>query len=44
MSLARQLVGRRLASRLAAGLALSPALLVAVVVYVGCTAWTLKPT
>ena len=41
MSLARQLVGRRLASRLAAGLALSPALLVAVVVYVGCTAWTM---
>jgi glucose/mannose transport system permease protein len=37
MSLARH----RLASRLAVGLALSPALLVAVVVYVGCTAWTM---
>ena len=34
------LVRPRLASRLAVGLALSPALLVVVVVYVGCTAWT----
>src|SRR6266700_3708358 len=34
------LVKPRLASRLAVGLALSPALLVVVVVYVGCTAWT----
>jgi glucose/mannose transport system permease protein len=31
---------RRLASRLAAALALSPAMLVMVVVYLGCTAWT----
>jgi glucose/mannose transport system permease protein len=31
----------RLASRLAVGLALSPAMLIAVVVYVGCTAWTM---
>jgi glucose/mannose transport system permease protein len=37
MSFARH----RLASRLAVGVALSPALLVAVVVYVGCTAWTM---
>src|ERR1700730_17050212 len=35
------LVRRRLASRLAVGLALSPAMLVLVVVYVGCTAWTM---
>ncbi|POR55587.1 carbohydrate ABC transporter permease [Bosea psychrotolerans] len=34
------LVRHRTASRLAAGLALSPALLVLVVVYLGCTAWT----
>src|SRR3954451_9497641 len=31
----------RLASRLSVGLALSPAILVVVVVYVGCTAWTM---
>src|ERR1700730_10790641 len=31
----------RLASRLAVGLALSPAMLIMVVVYVGCTAWTM---
>ena len=31
----------RLASRLAVGLALSPAMLIVVVVYVGCTAWTM---
>ena len=35
------LVRRRLASRVAVGLALSPAMLVLVVVYVGCTAWTM---
>src|SRR3981081_786284 len=34
-------VRHRLASRLAVGLALSPAMLIVVVVYVGCTAWTL---
>src|ERR1700730_5703995 len=35
------LVRYRLASRMAVGLALSPAMLVLVVVYVGCTAWTI---
>src|SRR5882757_6036006 len=35
------LVRHRLASRLAVGMALSPAMLVVVVVYVGCTAWTM---
>src|ERR1700722_10348592 len=32
---------RRSTSRIAAALALSPAMLVLVVVYVGCTAWTI---
>src|SRR5882724_2824855 len=34
-------VKQRMASRLAVGLALSPAMLVLVVVYVGCTGWTM---
>src|SRR3982074_1530650 len=33
-------VRHRLASRLAVGLALSPAMLIVVVAYLGCTAWT----
>ena len=36
-----RLMRHRLSSRLAIGLALLPATLIAVVVYVGCTAWTL---
>src|SRR5437667_8723982 len=35
------LLRHRLASRLTAGLALSPAMLIVVVVYLGCTAWTI---
>jgi glucose/mannose transport system permease protein len=34
------LMRHRLSSRLAVGVALSPAMLIAVVVYVGCTVWT----